>query len=168
MGRTIDRITLSGFKSLEKLENFELRKLNVLIGANGAGKSNFADFFRMLRALADESFQEWVLAFGGGDGLLFMGPKVTTPTISSRIEFGRNALFLHVEAHGSSGSLQLAEENVLYDAYSERIGLAGHSNRIFLEKKKKRQERSLPAVSRGCALCLRLRLELDRLSLSRH
>ncbi len=49
MGRPIDRITLNGFKSIERLEDFALEKLNVLIGANGAGKSNFVDYFRMLR-----------------------------------------------------------------------------------------------------------------------
>ena len=46
MGRPIDRITLRGFKSIESLENFDLHKLNVLIGANGAGKSNFVDYFQ--------------------------------------------------------------------------------------------------------------------------
>lgn len=34
-------LTVRGFKSIRELEDFELRGLNVLIGANGAGKSNF-------------------------------------------------------------------------------------------------------------------------------
>ena len=55
MAKPIDKITLKGFKSIKALEDFELRKLNVLIGANGAGKSNFVDFFRMLRAVANRS-----------------------------------------------------------------------------------------------------------------
>lgn len=59
MGRAIDQITLNGFKSIEHLENFPLGTLNVLIGANGAGKSNFVDYFRMLRAFADEKFSEF-------------------------------------------------------------------------------------------------------------
>ncbi len=59
MVHPIDSISLTGFKSIESLEAFELRKLNILIGANGAGKSNFVDFFRMLRAMADESFQAY-------------------------------------------------------------------------------------------------------------
>ena len=90
MGSSIDKITLSGFKSIEKLEDFRLSELTVLIGANGAGKSNFVDFFRMLRTFADESFQQFVNDSGGGDGFLFLGPKVTSE-ISSRIEFGSNA-----------------------------------------------------------------------------
>jgi len=45
-------VTLRGYKSIAKLEAFELRNLNVLIGANGAGKSNFIGIFKLLAALA--------------------------------------------------------------------------------------------------------------------
>ena len=46
-------LTLRGYKSIEALEGFELGpNLNVLIGANGAGKSNFISMFRLLSELA--------------------------------------------------------------------------------------------------------------------
>ena len=45
---TITNLTIKGYKSIRNLENFNLRRFNVLIGANGSGKSNFIDFFRML------------------------------------------------------------------------------------------------------------------------
>ena len=112
MGNSIDKITLSGFKSIEKLEEFRLTELNVLIGANGAGKSNFVDFFRMLRTFADESFQQFVNDSGGGDGFLFLGPKVTSE-ISSRIEFGSNAYEFDLKPT-AAGTLQIAEEHVDY------------------------------------------------------
>jgi predicted ATPase len=48
MSDTIKKLTIEGFKSIRKLEDFELGSLNVLIGANGAGKSNFVGFFRLL------------------------------------------------------------------------------------------------------------------------
>ena len=44
----IKRLTIKGFKSLQNLEGFALDQLNVLIGANGAGKNNFVSYFRML------------------------------------------------------------------------------------------------------------------------
>lgn len=50
MTQALDNLTIEGFKSIRSLENFELTSLNVLIDGNGAGKSNFIDFFRMLRA----------------------------------------------------------------------------------------------------------------------
>lgn len=112
MGRSIDKITLYGFKSIERLDSFSLTKLNVLIGANGAGKSNFVEFFRMLRAMADEAFQKYVLEAGGGDGFLFLGPK-TTKQIVSRIEFGLNA-YEHILQPTATGSLLIASETTQY------------------------------------------------------
>jgi len=116
MAEPIDRITLKGFKSIEALESFELRELNVLIGANGSGKSNFVDYFRMLRAMADEAFQQYVLEAGGGDGFLFLGPKVTKQ-ITSRVEFGQN-WFEQVLQPTASGSLLIASEKTGYGDHS--------------------------------------------------
>ena len=77
MGTPIDKLTIEGFKSIRKLENFELRGLNVLIGANGAGKSNFVDFFRFLQELIDRNLQLTTAKRGGAHRILFLGPKVT-------------------------------------------------------------------------------------------
>ena len=73
----LTRISIEGFKSIERLEDFELRPLNVLIGANGSGKSNFVDCFRMLRAMADGRLASFVRDGGGADTFLFGGAKVT-------------------------------------------------------------------------------------------
>lgn len=70
-------VTLRGYKSIAKLENFELRKLNVLIGANGAGKSNFIGIFKLLAALAEGNLQTFVQKQGGPDALLHGGRKRT-------------------------------------------------------------------------------------------
>jgi predicted ATPase len=81
----LKKITLKGFKSIESLVDFELGNLNVLIGANGAGKSNFVDFFRMLRAMAQERLQGFILEAGGVDGLLYLG-SAHTRQITARVE----------------------------------------------------------------------------------
>ncbi len=109
MGQPLNSLTIRGFKSIECLEDFKLQRLNILIGANGAGKSNFVEYFRMLRAFADETFQQYVIGSGGGDGLLFLGPKVT-PQISSRVEFGNNAYDFTLKPT-AQGSLQFIEEH---------------------------------------------------------
>ena len=46
---------INGFKSIEKCE-LELTSLNVFIGCNGAGKSNFINFFQMIRQMIAENF----------------------------------------------------------------------------------------------------------------
>lgn len=93
----LEKITLTGFKSINKLIGFELKPINVLIGANGAGKSNFIDFFRMLRAmmcfdiaeLKSPSLAAFIKNKGEMDNLVFNGPKVTQ-CISTELMFNDN------------------------------------------------------------------------------
>jgi predicted ATPase len=144
MGRPINKITLNGFKSIESLKDFKLEKLNVLIGANGAGKSNFVDFFRMLRSFADEGFQQYVLNSGGGDGFLYLGPKVTQ-TISSRIEFGPNAYEFTLKPT-AGGTLQIAEEANEYSQSWRTIGTGSLESAL---KKHKDQKSSLYSGAKG-------------------
>ena len=47
---TLKKIEIQGYRSIKKA-TLEIRKLNVLIGANGAGKSNFVSFFMMLNEM---------------------------------------------------------------------------------------------------------------------
>jgi predicted ATPase len=70
-------LTVRGYKSIRNLEEFELRNLNVLIGANGAGKSNFINLFRMMAAVADGNLHLFVQKQGGPDALLHKGRKHT-------------------------------------------------------------------------------------------
>ena len=119
MKRKIDRITLKGFKSIESLVDFELGKLNVLIGANGAGKSNFVDLLRLLRVFADEAFQEYVLDSGGGDGFLFLGPRVTQ-SISAKLDFEANSYEFTLKPT-ASGTLQVASERGAFNGFWKPI-----------------------------------------------
>lgn len=97
MPQALDRLTIKGFKSIQSLEGFELRSLNILIGGNGAGKSNFVDFFRLLRAmmelplphLQNSSLKTYIADGGGSDDFLFNGPR-TTKCIEVELRFGQN------------------------------------------------------------------------------
>ena len=46
----LESISIKGFKSIRDIE-VELRDINVLIGANGSGKSNFLEVFSFLQAV---------------------------------------------------------------------------------------------------------------------
>ena len=72
----LERIKVKGFKSIESLE-VDLQSLNVLIGANGAGKSNFLDLFRLLSHIFRQRLQLFVGLAGGAERLLHFGRKVT-------------------------------------------------------------------------------------------
>ena len=77
MGDPLDKLTIQGFKSIHKLEDFEFKSLNVLIGANGAGKSNLISFFRLLQAIINGNLKDYVRESGGISDLLFNGRKAT-------------------------------------------------------------------------------------------
>ena len=74
---SLDKLTIRGFKSIRALEDFELKSLNLFIGANGAGKSNLISFFRMLHALMEGNLNSYVIDNGGMSDLLFNGRKET-------------------------------------------------------------------------------------------
>lgn len=84
----LNKITIKGFKSIRSLEDFELQDLNVLIGGNGAGKSNFIEFFRMLFAMMKQDGLRQFVA-GNADAYLFGGPK-TTAAIEIKMRLGDN------------------------------------------------------------------------------
>src|SRR6266404_9798660 len=73
----LDYITIKGFKSIASIERLALRPINVLIGANGSGKSNFLDVFALLHAIGEERLQEYVIAAGGAEKVLHFGLKAT-------------------------------------------------------------------------------------------
>ncbi len=77
MSTSLDKLTIKGFKSIDELVDFELKALNLIIGANGAGKSNFISFFKMLRALIDGHLNRYIRDSGGASDLMFNGLKVT-------------------------------------------------------------------------------------------
>lgn len=89
MVQSIDTLTIKGFKSIRDLASFELRSLNVLIGANGCGKSNFVSFFAFLRELIEGRLEKAVNLAGRADRLLYLGPKVTS-RIECSLNFGDN------------------------------------------------------------------------------
>jgi len=85
----VKSLTITGYKSIRELRDFELRNLNVLIGANGAGKSNFINLFRLLAEMLEEQLQLYVQRQGGPDALLHFG-RETTDKLHAEFYFDRN------------------------------------------------------------------------------
>ena len=131
----IDRLTVRGFKSIRALEDFELHGLNVLIGANGAGKSNLLSLFRMLEQLALKRLQLFVRDSGGPEGLLFGGRRRTS-TVSVDVVFdgGHRRYGFSLEPAGGDG-MAFASESMLpgiagFDRYVARGTLPIESGEI--------------------------------------
>ncbi len=113
MSQSINRITLKGYKSIRSLEEFELNGINVLIGANGSGKSNFVSFFHLLRELVEGRLENAVNKAGGADTQLYLGPKVTEK-IEARLVFGRNAYKFKLEVTADD-RLIFGDERIEYE-----------------------------------------------------
>jgi predicted ATPase len=110
--RPLDGITLVGYKSIRELHDFRLNKgLNVLIGANGSGKTNFVRFFELLGHLMDpnKGLQNYVSARGRADAFLFRGMKVT-PEFKAHLTFGLNEYKFTLRA-ADDRSLFFAQES---------------------------------------------------------
>ena len=100
----IESVRIRGFRSLADVELSNLQKANVLIGANGSGKSNFIRFFEMMSwMLRSRQLGEFVERHGGADDQLYGGNRVTPrmeAEIALRTEAGRNDYrFALVHAH---------------------------------------------------------------------
>ena len=82
---TLDWITVKGFKSIKSVD-VEFLPINVLIGANGVGKSNFMEVFSFLNAIRLGGLRDYVMRSGGADKILHFGSK-TTRHLSLKIGF---------------------------------------------------------------------------------
>ncbi len=89
MSSPLDQISIRGYKSIRELVDFPLGRLNVLIGANGAGKTNFISFFNLLNQIVQSKLQVYVAQSGGANSLLYRGQKVTQE-MKIRLKFGIN------------------------------------------------------------------------------
>ncbi len=96
----LSRIVLKGFKSIRECD-LDLKELNVLIGANGSGKSNFISFFRLVQQILAKQLQYYVKKQGGIDAHLHFGRKKTRELVSE----------LYFGDHGYKFSLEPTLDN---------------------------------------------------------
>lgn len=111
----LQRLRLRGFKSIQNMD-LELTDLNILIGANGAGKSNLISFFKMLNEMMAGRLQQYIGESGSAQSLLYFGPK-TTPQIEAQLEFevenGVDSYHLRL-FHAAGDTLIFAEETLSF------------------------------------------------------
>lgn len=118
----LDQITIRGFKSIASLEGLRLGPINVLIGSNGSGKSNFVGVFSFLHAIREGRLRQYVTAAGGAEKVLHFSSKNTEKIyfqLSFQNRLNEYALTL---APTADDGLFPSEELVYYwqkDLYSE-------------------------------------------------
>ncbi len=137
----INRIQIENFKSIKKM-NLELRPINVLIGANGAGKSNFINIFDLLKRIFNKELQNYIMEEAGADNVLYYGLK-NSEYLSLEIEFNKKNTYYFLLTPNKEGNLYIHyegtrfnrenyygwDDEVLGGTYSESILSENHAER---------------------------------------
>ena len=156
----IRSVTIEGFRSLRNIQSLELPQLTVLIGANGAGKSNLIRFFEMLSwMLKSKNLQEFIVRHGGGDDQFFMGAR-KTPRIHAELSLetatGQNDYRFDLVHVFAGDSVMLMNEAYRYSARDistqakwTEVGTAGKESGLLEMKSKTAQ--TIVALLRQCA-----------------
>jgi len=103
----LSRVVIKGFKSIKECE-LELKNINVLIGANGAGKSNFLSIFELLQNISTQNLS--VYAAQRGISSLFYNGVETTDSILLEFYFNNES---GVDSHPYTIELLLSDNNNL-------------------------------------------------------
>ncbi len=125
MADSLDRLTIRGFKSIRELVAFELKAMNILVGANGAGKSNLISFFQMLQSLTEGSLADYVRDSGGIGDLLHNGRKATKQ-MEFETRFGSRGYRFTLKP-GPGEGVALADEARYYEPGSTGWWVLGSS-----------------------------------------
>ncbi|MDQ7084279.1 MAG: AAA family ATPase [Sulfurovum sp.] len=121
LGR-LNRLKINGYKSIKSLD-IELQPLNILIGANGVGKSNFISFFKFMKKILDKDLQFYVAQQGGANKILHFGSKMTEE-LSFELLLGVNGYSVELES--------TLDDNLIFKSEKTYFTL---SNNSFLENR---------------------------------
>lgn len=125
----IDFIEIKGYKSIKAIR-LALKPINILIGANGSGKSNFISFFEFLNRLYDCKLTNYVALNGGAEKMLHKGGEITDK-ISVDIEFdnGKNGYSFEID-QGVTSFIFTQEYLVYQGCKGSNFALSGSEAQI--------------------------------------
>ena len=128
MGAYLKRLSLAGYRSYDndfEKNTIDFQKLNIIIGANGAGKSNLVSFLEMISYMMTRGLRSYVSRQGGGNSLMYFGPKNTDQI--------RGELLLEDQSGGKT------------DRYSFALELSAANQLFFAEEKMEYQDQRYSA-----------------------
>ncbi|OSP51664.1 chromosome segregation protein SMC [Aeromonas hydrophila] len=141
----LSRIVIDGYKSISHCD-LKMGSLNVLIGANGAGKSNFIGFFRLIATLLDHRLQSLVGKAGGPDALLHFGRK-QSETLKGELFFGNNGYKFALEATNDN-RMMFQREALWWNMSGDKGVTSGHFESQADQHKTGIKQYTLPIMRR--------------------
>ena len=124
----MDYIEIKGYKSI-KDARIELRPINILIGANGSGKSIFLSFFEFLNNLYERKLTEYIALNGGEDKFLHHGLKQSTQ-IEAKMSFNNQVNGYSFTLEKGTDGFIFKSENLIYRNDSKNIATFGKEANI--------------------------------------
>jgi len=137
--KKLRRIAVQGFKSI-KNTNLELGDLNVVIGANGSGKSNLIGVFHLLERILTRNLQLYVAS--EPDRILFHGRKHTR-ALKVLFDFDGNLYDFVLEPSNESlvfASEWIINENIDWNHVYRVAPSAGHKESKLEDQAKRHKE----------------------------
>lgn len=113
----LSRVIIDGYKSIQHTD-VELRPINILIGSNGVGKTNFISFFKLINIIYEQRLHNYTMQ-NSAERLFHYGLKQTSE-LKGYLAFGDNAYEVRLQAR-DNGSLFIAEERSYYQSSSFNV-----------------------------------------------
>jgi len=112
----ISSVSIHGFKSFKSLQDFSLRPLNVLIGPNRSGKTNFLDFWDFLSEAGKQQLGRAINKRGGVNSVMsWSGESVL------KIELHANIHDASSQPIGFNYVNEITRRNYSYDVALEQL-----------------------------------------------
>ncbi len=108
----MNKLNIVGYKSIRDA-TIVLHPINILIGGNGSGKSNFLSFFEFLNQLYEQKLQNYVALNGYLDKFLHQS-DVPSTTLSAKLSFNNNVNAYSFDLEKSDDSFIIKLENLIY------------------------------------------------------
>lgn len=157
----LKRIELCGFKSYGKNQSVTLNNVNVLIGANGSGKSNFVSFLEMISYLSSDGLATYTGKNGFAPSILYNGKGIDgrikgTLTFSDGEKIDEYSLTLMAAA---GGGLFIDEESIVYstrrheEPYKKKLySMSGVRSGLFGLSQKNKTAGIILKLLQGCRI----------------
>lgn len=110
---TLEWITIEGFRSLKSIKKLRLTPINILLGANGSGKSNLLEVFSFLGSISRGELKYYTKRAGGAEKILHFGSRLT-PRLNIILSFKHESNQYQIELGSDpKGNVFLVNELVL-------------------------------------------------------
>ncbi len=140
----LSRLVIRGYRSIAECD-LPMSRLNVLIGANGAGKSNLISFFELIADVVAQRLQYRIAKSGGPDAILHFGRKMS-PTLSAALYFGYNGYKFTLEPTNDN-RMMFADECLWWNVAGDHPVGSGHFESRAHEDESRIKDFVLPVMA---------------------